>query len=150
MKMTEVKLSYAEILQGAMVGVMRQVQNLKAGRTHRHGGSANNGWQMNIEGALGEMALAKHLDVYIGGTGVIRGPDVGECDVRTTSGANNRLILHPDDPDDRVFWLLTGANGQYQVRGNILGAEGKQQKWWKDPVGGRPAYFVPQGELNDG
>ena len=56
--MTKVRLSYSEILQGAMVGVMRQVQNLKAGRTHRHGGSANNGWQMNIEGALGEMALA--------------------------------------------------------------------------------------------
>jgi len=148
--MTQIMLSSAEMLQGAMVGVMRQVQNLKAGRKHRHGGSADAGWQMNIEGALGEMALAKHLDVYTGGTGVIRGPDVGECDVRTTSGANNRLILHPDDPDDRVFWLLTGANGQYQVRGNILGAEGKQQKWWKDPVGGRPAYFVPQGELNDG
>ena len=148
--MTKVRLSYSEILQGAMVGVMRQVQNLKAGRTHRHGGSANAGWQRNIDGARGELARAKHLDVYIGGTGVMRGPDVGDCDVRTTAGADNRLILHPDDPDDRVFWLLTGSNGQYQVRGNILGAEGIQQNWSTDPVGGRPAYFVPQGELNDG
>ena len=148
--MTEVRLSYAEILQGAMVGVMRQIQNLKAGRTHAHGAAPDKGWQMHLEGALGEMALAKHLDVYVGGTGVLRGPDVGDCDVRTTAGADNRLILHPDDPDERVFWLLTGQNGKYTVRGNILGAEGKQQKWWKDPVGGRPAYFVPQGELNNG
>ena len=148
--MTEVSLSYAEILQGAMVGVMRQIQNLKAGRTHAHRAAPDKGWQMHLEGALGEMALAKHLDVYVGGTGVLRGPDVGDCDVRTTAGADNRLILHPDDPDDRVFWLLTGSNGRYEVRGNILGAEGKQQKWWKDPVDGRPAYFVPQGELNDG
>jgi hypothetical protein len=143
-----ISLSPSEILQASMMGVMRQVQNLKARRNDAYGAQTQNGWQMHVEGALGEMALAKYLDVYLGGTGTLRAADVGDCDVRTTSGPNNRLILHPNDPDDRVFWLLTGQNGKYTVRGNILGAEGKKQQFWKDPAGGRPAYFVPQSELN--
>ena len=145
--MSEIKLTATEIMQGALIGVMRQVQNLGKGRKHAHKASGND-WQMHVEGALGEMALAKHLSIYYGGVGVLRGDDVGEYQVRTTAGANNRLILHKDDPEDKWFWLLTGANGEYTVRGKILGLNGMKPEYWKDPTGeGRHAYFIPQSEL---
>lgn len=103
---------------------------------------------MHIEGAIGEYVLAKHLNVHWSGKGKLRAPDVGEVDVRTTSMINGDLILHPGDPDDRVFWLVCGGNARYFVRGWILAVEGKNQDYWRDPYGGRPAYFVPSAILN--
>ena len=142
-----IKLSTTEIMQGALVGVMRMVQNLKNGNRDKHGAERGPGWQYNIEGALGEMALAKFLGTYWAGTGVYRAPDVGDQDVRTASMDGGCLILHPADPDDRVFWLLTGQRGIYTVCGCIRGADGKKQEYWRDPAGGRPAFFVPQSAL---
>jgi len=143
----EIKLTPAEMLIAAQVGIQRQVQNLKNGAKPAYGAGRDNDWQLNIEGALGEMALAKFLGVYWDGKGEMRDPDVGNVDVRTTPKPNNRLILHTADPDDRRFYLLTGYNGEYIVRGSIMGWEGKHDKYWTDPGTGRPAYFVPQQAL---
>lgn len=143
----QVSLDPSEMMLAAHAGVMRQVQNLKLGRKDANGASTDSGWQINLEGALGEYALAKCLGLYWPGKGKLRAPDVGEVDVRTTSRDNGRLILHPSDPDDRVFYLLTGVNGRYQVRGWIAGKDGKREEFWKDPAGGRPAFFVPQSAL---
>lgn len=140
-------LTPAEMLVAAQVGIQRQVQNLKHNVQAAYGARREHDWQLNIEGALGEMALAKYLGIYWDGKGEMREPDVGNVDVRTTPKPNNRLILHPKDPDDRVFYLLTGYNGQYVVRGSILGKDGKKQEYWTDPKTGRPAYFVPQEAL---
>lgn len=137
----------AEMLLAAQAGVMRQVQNIRDGRKHAHGANDASGWQMHIEGAMGEAALAKFLGAYWGGKGQLRAPDVGDVDVRTAAGPNHCLILHESDPDERRFYLLTGGNGRYQVRGSILGRDGKRPEHWKDPVGGRAAYFVPQSAL---
>ncbi len=127
---------------------MRQVENMKLGRKTAHGAKDSDSWQMHIEGALGECALSKYLDHHWSGKGVLRGCDVGDVDVRTASKDNYRLILHNEDPDDRVFWLLTGANGNYQIKGWIMGWQGKHEKYWTDPNTGRPAFFVPQSALN--
>jgi len=142
-----IELTGWEMLLAAQAGCMRQVENLKKNRNHRHGASASNTWQMGVEGCLGEFALAKYLGVYWSGKGVLRAPDVGDVDVRTSSKPHYRLILHPDDPDDRKFYLLTGLDGKYIVRGWIMGIDGKQDQYWEDPAGGRPAYFVPQSAL---
>jgi hypothetical protein len=144
----EVTLTPAEMLLGAIAGVMRQVQNLGDNRKPAHGAGDRNDWQLHVEGALGEQALAKALGLYWSGKGGLRAPDVGRFEVRTRSEHWHELPLHPEDSDDRRFWLVTGRNGQYRVRGWILGAEGKRDDWWRDPSGeGRPAYWVPQGEL---
>jgi hypothetical protein len=146
--MTIIQLTPSEIMQGALIGIMRQMQNIRDKRQHAYGTNDGQAWQVNIEGAIGELALAKHLGVYYAGTGIFRGTDVGKYDVRTTQYENGHLILHPDDPDDRIFWLLTGVCGRYIIRGNILGKDGKQEKWWGDKAGGRAAFFIPQDALN--
>lgn len=38
-------------------------------------------------------------------------------------------------------------DGTYRVTGWIEGRAGKQAPYWRDPVGGRPAFFVPQAAL---
>ena len=143
-----VALTPWEMLLAAQAGVMRQVENCKANRIPFYGAGNQNDWQLHIEGCLGEFALSKYLGVFWSGKGRLRAPDVGEVDVRTRSKDNYELILHREDPDNRVFYLLCGVNGRYTVKGWITGEEGKQEKFWKDPAGGRPAFFVPQIALH--
>lgn len=143
----EVSLSPSEMMSAAIAGVMRQVENCARLRTPRFGAGASNDWQLHIEGCLGEYVIAKYLGVFWPGKGGLRDADVGDMDVRTRSRDNYELILHESDPDDRVFWLVCGGNGKYRVKGWITGYDGKHSDYWKDPAGGRPAYFVPQSVL---
>ena len=142
-----VELSSREMIQGAFVGMMRQVENVKKQRPDAYGADASRGWQIHIEGCLGEMAFAKHMGLYWSGANEFQAHDVGEYEIRTTPRNFGDLILHPGDDDDAKYVLVTGHNGIYEVRGWIFGKEGKNQEWWRDPLGNRPAYFVPQREL---
>ena len=145
----DINLTAYEILMAAQAGIMRQVENIKKSAEPYYGASSINDWQLHIEGCLGEFALAKFLNVWWGGKGKKREADVDIYDVRTTPGHEFRLILHPDDPDDRIFWLVTGRNGSYKIQGWIRASDGKQQKYWDDPTRKRPAFFVPSSALND-
>ena len=148
--MTPVTLTPGEILRAAIVGVMRQVRGLQEGLVATDGAKKSQYWQIHIDGALGECALAKHLGLYWSGVGELRQTDVGGTtgvDVRTRSEHHLDLVIKDKDPDDRRFYLVTGSYGSYQVHGWIMGRDGKQQKWWSD-AGGRQLYFVPQSELN--
>lgn len=145
----DIELTSAEIMMAAQAGIMRQVENIKKKSQAYYGASTTSDWQLHIEGCLGEFALSKFLNVWWGGKGDKRGCDVGVYDVRTRSSHSYDLILHENDPDDRVFWLVTGVNGSYKVHGWILGKNGKQEKYWADPAKNRPAFFIPSSELND-
>lgn len=147
--MTVIKLTGAEMQMAALVGTQRQLESLKLGHKHMYGAKNEDSWQMNIEGALGECALAKHLGVYWS-KGAVGAPDVGEVDVRTTTHQDGRLILHDRDHDNRKYYLLTGINGEYVIRGWMWGKDGKNAKYKQDPQGtNRWAYFVPQADLQD-
>lgn len=143
----QVELSNAEIYIGATVGVMRNLRARGNGYRDAYGASPRMSWQINIEGALGEMAVAKLLGLYWNRDGRLGGDDVGNLQVRTRSSHAYDLIVHPKDEDEAPFILVTGTGGDYKIRGWIYGKSAKKQKYWKDPAGGRPAYFVPQSDL---
>ncbi len=143
----EIKLTPAEMLFAAEAGCMRQIENLAKGRQDYHGADRSNGWQMHIEGALCEMAVAKARNIYWHGKGQFRGDDAGTIQVRGTTHPNGCLLLHKDDADHDQFWLVTGRGSGYWVRGWMMGHQGKQEKYWDDPKGGRACYFVPQEDL---
>lgn len=144
----QVSLTAAEMLLAISAGGMRQIENCKRNRDPYHGAGTERDWQLHMEGALGEMALCKWLGVYWPGKGGLRDADIGVADVRTGARHTHSLILHREDSDDREFWLVTGINGKYVIRGWICGRDGKSEKYWKDPGTGRPAFFVPQSALN--
>jgi hypothetical protein len=103
---------------------------------------------LDIEGAAGEMAVAKLANIYWNGNmGNLKAADVGRLQVRTRSRDYYDLILHPTDPDDSAFILVVGKAPRFRIVGWIVARDGKLQKWWKDPAGNRPAFFVPQSEL---
>ena len=143
-----VRLTTAELWQAASVGALRHMQALARGQRDAHGFNGEDGWTIHIEGACGELALAKFLGVYPGLTANAgKAADVGRYQVRTRSKADYDLIVRSGDRDNDVFVLVTGTNGTYRVVGAILGRDAKQSRWRKE-YGGRPAaYFVPQSSL---
>jgi len=144
-----ISLTYAEIFQAANAGVMRRIQRLKSGYALPYGLKSGTEWQLFIEGALAECALAKFLGKYWEGCGEINGIDVLDVEARSTKHENGRLIIHDADKDDLKYYLLTGEEGKYIVRGWMYGKDAKQEKYLDSPAGRKPAYFVPQADLND-
>ena len=143
-----VELTMAEIMQAANVGVMRRIQRLKSGIHLRHGLKTGSEWQLFIDGALAECAFAKFMNVYWQGCGDINGDDVGEYEVRSTRHENGMLLIHKSDKDDSKYYLLTGCEGKYKVRGWMYGRDAKQDKYWKQVTERPPSFYIPQNELN--
>lgn len=145
--MIRVRLSYDEIIQGVIGGCLRHLENMKDNKCNfTHGYDERNAWQVHIEGALGELAVAKVLKLYWS-KGKRGGDDVGPYRVRTSARDDADLILHETDPDDTRHYSVTGSNGIYRIHGWILARDGKREEWWRDPTGSRPAFFVPRSAL---
>ena len=147
--MIEITLTGREIVQGAFVGIMRQVECIARQSKNQHG--AKRDWQIHIEGALGEMAFSKAVGVYWSAITKFGGRDAGAYEVRTRSKHHYELIVRDSDADnvDVRFVLVTGSNGSYVIRGWIRGRDAMRDEWRKGHGGREPAWFVPQCELCD-
>lgn len=148
-KPIRVDLTPFNLVYAGLVGVSRQVKGVKKKGTY---GVKNfkDGWQNNCDGATGECAIAKWLNVFWDGAlGDFRAKDVGgRYQARTTPYDWGDMILHPDDADDDVFILVLSHNAPaYYLKGWVYGREGKLEKYWRDGEKNRPAFFVPQGML---
>ncbi len=147
----DVQLTWSEIQLGALVGATRHLLRLRDGAQNRYtNGAPLNGWQIHVEGALGEMAVAKAFDLFWSGdVGQPGRGDIGNSlEVRTTATLDGHLILHPSDPDDSIYWLVVGKNGAYTIVGWIQGIDGKQEWYWRTRGVRHPAYFVPSESLH--
>ena len=143
-----VQLNWAQIYSGAIVGIMRQVQNIDFKSRDRYGRSNGADWQDGIESCLAEMAVANYLGLYWDGNiGNYNAPDVGPYQVRHTSWPNGCLLLHKQDKDEEACVLAIGKNGHYRLAGWAWIGEMKKDEYWMDKGNGRPCYFVPQTDL---
>lgn len=146
-----INLTQPELRYAAMVGMERMISALAKERNSGHGYDEQNGWQVHVEGACGECAVAKYFNVFWSGSAGELDKnfgDVGKFQVRTTPYPAGKLIVHPSDADEHTFLLVTGGYGQYVLRGWTKGRLGKNPQFWGDPTGKeRPAYWVPQSVL---
>jgi hypothetical protein len=143
-----VRLTQDELEIAAIIAIKRSCQDIFLNRKDAYGAKREEGWQLSIEGTAGEMAVAKWCNRYWNGNlGDLKADDVGRLQVRTGWRDDSRLILHPSDRDDRAFILVTGLAPIFVLRGWIWARDGKKAEYWRDPAGGRPAFFVPQRAL---
>jgi hypothetical protein len=144
-----VVLSWPEAMLAISVGVRRRVECLRKGIGDKYGFNGDP-WQTNIEGACGEMALAKFLGVYWDGSvNNFFGDDLPSgIQVRTRRDHGHGLLVREADNDDRPYVLLTGELPQYRVHGWMMGRDAKQRQWLHSYGGRTPAYFVPQSALH--
>jgi len=141
-----VSLSTYEMMIAAEVGKMRMVSSIKSGYENQHGMPSRN-WDADIEGAAGEMAVAKALGLYWDcSVNSFKKPDLPfRIQVRTTH--QKSLIVRPSDTDDDRFVLVRGYSPRFEIVGWILGREAKKQEWMAAPNGRPAAHFVPSEAL---
>lgn len=147
--MIEVTLDWFEVTRAAQVGLQRQVHAMAAGKPDVFGYEGD-GWNIHIEGALGELAFAKATNRYWSGpvNTFKEGGDVGSIQVRTRSRDDYDLIVRPNDRDQDVFVLVLGKCPTYKVVGWLVGSSAKKERFLQKHGGRAPAYFVPKEHLN--
>lgn len=146
---TMINITKAEYVWAAQAGIIRQQQNIlrETQRKDAYGADPAHGYDLNTLGAVGEYVASIALGVTWRGPGIFRGEDIAGYQVRTRPRLDWDLILHDEDPDDARFVLVVGGPLLWSVPGWIVARDGKKKVFWRDPAGGRPAYFVPQDRL---
>jgi hypothetical protein len=144
-----IELTNSQIVMVGTAGIMRQIQYIRNGRKPTNDRfPVDQSWTTMIEGALSEYALAQYLNRHWEGTGLPGGNDLGEEEVRVSDLDYGSLIVRPKDNDEKRYWLLTGSNATYTVRGYMYAKDAKKDKYWRTDVGKQPpAWFVPQKDL---
>jgi hypothetical protein len=144
-------LTATELMVASYVGSARNVQSMMRG-WQRASGIQTETWSSNIEGAAGEMAVAKLLNIYWQPVvGKLDADDVGPYQVRTNMSRKlDDLCLRPRDREDRFYISVLSFAPEFHVLGFIKGADGKREQWLRDGTPGHPqCYYVPRAELRD-
>ena len=154
-----VSLEWFEMSNALQVGGHRLIEQHRqhdASVTSFNSTLSPNKWQVNIEGAMGELAAAKYLRTYWEGS-INKHADAdvgGFIEVRTCSYDNGWLWVWPKDADDRLVVLVCGRSPTFKVVGWIKAGDAKRGDWWQHD--GAPnnrkrakCWFVPPEELTD-
>lgn len=148
--MPSVTLEAWELELGAVMGVRRQARSTHT-LANKYGAERN--WNVDIEGACGELAVAKLFGRYwCGGVDNFGGCDVrglygASIQVRTSALEGAHLIVRPSEPDDHFFVLVVARCPEYEVKGWIRGWDAKRREWLFDANGRQACFMVPQDAL---
>lgn len=106
---------------------------------------------INYLGAMGEVAVAKYLNQYWGGTvnTFHSVADVGiDVEVRASRKMKQDLIVRKNDREDSFYFLVIQLSEEtYKIAGFIKGSDAKQEEYYMSPNSRPKAYFVPQSDL---
>lgn len=144
-----VDLTPGEAYLAATAGMLRQFNAETKGKKSNWGQISN--WNDHINGAIYEMAVAKHYKLFWAGGLKTGDDDVQGLEVRGSQWQNAKLVLHPTDKDESPYILVVKLSAwKFKICGWVFAKEGKRQELWADPTGKqRPAYWVPQDQLKD-
>ena len=147
-------LTWDDVETASYVGLRRFLAARQNGTAQNYGKLANGegAIEQDIYGAVVEFAIAQYFNLnwrsqvgrrYIGKV------DVGGCiEARSARRITDSLLLHPPDDDDLPFVLgVVERLPVVELCGWIFARHGKQEEYWRDPIGNRPAFFVPQSVL---
>lgn len=144
----DVQLTLSEISTAANVGVRRRLASL-AQSLRDKGGVVKHEWEMDIIGAIGELSVAKGLGLYWpAGVNTWKLPDVGALHVRTTTHADGRLLIRPNDGYGIYILVVVGRVGQARLAGWIDFKDVRNPEWFTQPDANRPGcWAIPQSAL---
>ena len=149
-----IKLSEQDLEFAAQIAQQRNASQRAAGRPDGLVKGSSIG--RDVQGAQAELAVSKILNLPWDGTWLPiavwdkwkhEGTDVSGLEIRSTTLATGRLILHHSDKDHAPYVLvISSPASEFQLMGWCYGIDGKQAKYWRTNVP-RPCYMVPQSEL---
>lgn len=129
-----VVLDGKEFVQAAHAGLLRRCENLIKGVRPRHCCSDHEGWSRDIDGCIGEVVVAKMLNVYWS-PGKLGSSDLDWLGIEVRSSRHDRphLLLHDDDIDDKPYVLVWLQGNKGYAAGWLLSREGKLKEYWREP-----------------
>jgi len=141
-----VTLSTEEMVRAAAIGVKRRVSSLDRCQD-RLLSTSRGAWDIDIEGACGELAAALALGLeWRGDVDTYKKPDLDHnIQVRTTQGNPARLRMSPRDSPNERFVLVVGVHPRYEVVGWIDGNQFREKKYWHAE---RKVWYIPYELLN--
>jgi hypothetical protein len=149
-----VTLSNSEAWEAVSCGVRRHLTAIHDNRQDRNGAASCDEaqrWGIDVEGAVGELVLAKHFGVYwnptIGVVGRVDFPPATQ--VRVVDSPSKKLIIRRDANDEHVYVLVCGQRLKYEIVGWILARNAKVPAYLENPRGYGASYFVPREDLED-
>jgi len=143
----DVTLSFHEIAYAAQAGIMRRIDSMEK-NLQKIQQAETSGWNIDIDGACAELAVAKALNMHWGGhVGSFKAPDVGELHIRSTNHANGQLIIRKNDPDEYVYMLVICKCPDYKIIGGMSGRKAKAREITKGLNGKMDCWFIPQDDL---
>lgn len=146
MKSNIIKLSWAEVIQSALSGVMRRVSSRK-NHLHDNSKKGTSGWNNDIVGNLGETAFAKYANLYNSfSINSFKLPDIGHVQVRSTTCPNGHLIIAQNDNENDPYVLMIGEYEEWEIKGWITGKQAKHPQFWNKQ---NSNYWVPIDQLED-
>lgn len=144
-----IRLNSTELMVAAYLGSGRNVyamNRLTPGAGQRHAD-----WAADIEGAAGELAVAKALGIFwLPQIGDYKAEgDVGPYQVRCNMSRRlDDTILRPGDKPDAVYIGVLSLLPDVDVMGWIWGRDGMSEQYLRDGAPGRPpCFFVPRAAL---
>jgi hypothetical protein len=141
-----VTLTHEELLLAAFHAITRSIN-----RTFTHSGDRlrnrwlEDGLASGIIGAIGEMGVAKALNVFF--PAGFKQTDAYFYEVRATTRKDGSLIVRENDSSAKTYVLALVEPPKVIIAGCIYGADAKQKRFWRAPNGRPGAYFVPQRAL---
>lgn len=143
-----VVLEWYEVKLAEEVGLRRHYESMKRGMKPQ----LERDSEVDVLGALGEVAVAKGLNRYwqaeVNAKGR-NGGDVGHIEVRTSSNPNHNLIVRNGDPEHKIYCLtLANTDKLFYIVGWIRGKDAKMEYYRKVLPSGSH-YVVPVEDLKD-
>lgn len=103
---------------------------------------------IDIQGALAELAFSKAFKLKWDRTTWGGRYDVGKFQVRSTKHLNGCLLIRKNDEDEDNYVLVIDQCPKFEIIGWLRGKDAKKNKWIRIPNNRPPAWFVPQEYLN--
>lgn len=158
--MTKVKLTEAEKRVGVLIAKARYKSNRKA-NIKRAKLPQDSELDPDIEGAMSELALCKHLGVYpegvmeVGTRSVSKGTDDGDIvfegvsiDAKSTQHQTGRLICMKKNDAVDLYVLLVGRRGEYDIKGCMYAKDlCVEDRYGHHGVFRKACYKAEQNEL---
>ena len=158
MNYPKVQLAWYEILQGAMTGVLREVESMRDNIKWGHGAKFNQyqRWGMSISGSLCEMATSKKFSNYFthsvnnyhGKDLIIDGKPV-QVKSQLISKYEKFLTIRPNHNPDDYYFLIIDDMPTFYICGYIQAKDCRKYGIWTNQnISDRPHFWkIPINKL---
>jgi hypothetical protein len=143
-----ITLNPDEIQYGANVGIMRSMDSIRGG-FNKPSFYQKRDWNVDIEGALAEMAMAKMLNVYWDGhIKSFKNADIdGQFQIKSTNHRNGSLVFRPADKEVYTYILVITDCPHYTIVGGISGRRAVKFPLKPADSKGPEARWISQNDL---